>query len=156
MAKKRQNSRKNSGDQGTAMHFSGTLGSHSKILVDVEDYPLVVHHKWYYDDGYAYAHIDGRKVRMHRYVMQENNPEVVIDHRNGDRSDNRKSNLRRYSLTENANNRVDNRDLVAFGEAKTIGEWAADPRCQVNYNTLYGRVRKGITPVVAILAPTTT
>lgn len=32
--------------------------------------------------------------------------------------------------------------LTAFGETKTVGEWANDPRCAVDYGTLYVRFRE--------------
>lgn len=35
--------------------------------------------------------------------------------------------------------------LITIGkETHTISEWAADPRCEVSYNTIYWRYRKGI------------
>lgn len=30
--------------------------------------------------------------------------------------------------------------VEAFGEAKSLAEWARDPRCRVDYNTLYRRI----------------
>jgi hypothetical protein len=34
--------------------------------------------------------------------------------------------------------------ITIFGETKTLGEWADDPRCQVNIWTLYDRARKDV------------
>ena len=76
----------------------------------------------------------------------------MIDHMNRDRLDNRASNLRRLTPIENANNRIDNVRVSAFGEELTIGEWARDPRCGVSYDTLQKRIYRGYPPEVAILA----
>ncbi len=35
------------------------------------------------------------------------------------------------------------RRLEAFGERKSLSEWARDPRCKVSYETLYNRVANG-------------
>lgn len=128
------------------------LGLGKTAKVDVEDYERLANNRWYYRNGYALTEINGKEVRMHRMVMNEVNPDYVIDHRNRDRLDNRKSNLRRFTLKQNANNMGSNRKVFAFGEWKTIGEWADDPRCGCNYNTLLGRLNKEIEPELAILA----
>lgn len=41
----------------------------------------------------------------------------------------------------NNNNRRNNRRLTAFGETKTVAEWARDPRCRTTASGLYQRVR---------------
>jgi len=30
-----------------------------------------------------------------------------------------------------------------YGESKTLGQWASDPRCEIGYTTLYSRLRYG-------------
>jgi hypothetical protein len=53
----------------------------------------------------------------------------------------------------NANNKSNNVVVAAWGEHKTLGEWAADPRCSVSYGTLWYRVSAGWDPVEAIGRP---
>lgn len=125
------------------------LGKFAKV--SPEDYALCVGHKWYYRNGYALAVINKKEVRMHRYVMMETDPNYVIDHRNRDRLDNRRSNLRRFTLKQNANNTSTNRKIFAFGEWKTVAEWADDCRCSVSYSVLLGRLKKEIEPELAII-----
>lgn len=121
--------------------------------VSPEDYPLVARYSWYYRDGYALAKINKKEIRMHRLIMGTTDPDIVVDHINRDRLDNRRENLRELTALENANNRVDNHEVSCFGEAKTIAEWSRDERCLVSYEILRGRLRRGCEVWAAILAP---
>jgi len=132
--------------------LSGVAGAGRYAEVDPEDYVALSRHKWFLRNTYAVAVVDGCTVRMHRMVMHEDDPNIVIDHINRDRLDNRVSNLRRMTPTENANNRVNNVTVEAFGESHTISEWSRDPRCGVSYDTLQKRIYRGYPPEVAILA----
>lgn len=62
-------------------------------------------------------------------------------------------NCRWVTRKVNARNRRNTITVTAFGETKTIGEWADDVRCFVSYTTLYGRVRKQWEPELAIVTP---
>lgn len=44
-------------------------------------------------------------------------------------------------------------DLTAFGESKSLKEWAKDPRCEVGPETIGGRLRDGLSPEEAIRRP---
>jgi hypothetical protein len=132
--------------------LSGVAGAGKYAEVDPEDYVRLNRYKWFLRNTYAVAVVDGCTVRMHRVVMQEDDPRIVIDHVNRDRLDNRTSNLRRMTPTENANNRIDNVRVEAFGETLTLAEWARDPRCGVSYDTLHKRIYRGYPAEVAILA----
>lgn len=132
--------------------LSGVAGAGKYAEVDPEDFVMLSRHRWFLRNTYAVAVVDNRTVRMHRMVMHEDDSRVVIDHINRDRLDNRASNLRRMTPTENANNRIDNVRVFAFGEELTIGEWSRDPRCGVSYDTLQKRIYRGYPAEVAILA----
>lgn len=132
--------------------INGSIGDGKFALIDDDDYALVMGHSWHYRDGYAITKHAGHDLRMHRLVTNTYNPDTMVDHINRERLDNRKSNLRRFTPKQNANNRCDNRKIYAFGEYRTIAEWAADPICKVSYDILYGRLRKEIDPVWAMLA----
>lgn len=45
------------------------------------------------------------------------------------------------------------RRLTCFGETKSTGEWARDPRCQVDYEILNGRLKNKWAPEKAIMTP---
>lgn len=91
----------------------------NKIIVDTEDLEKLSKYKWYVDKskGYVFATVD-RKIRMHKYILDEKG---FVDHINRNRSDNRKSNLRRCSITENNRNKglSRNNKLKAKGVIET-------------------------------------
>lgn len=133
--------------------LNGLNGAGKYALVSPEDYAQVMKHSWYYREGYALAKIESKEIRMHRYIMDVHDPDLIVDHKDRNRLNNTRENLRIMDYLENANNRSDNVFIECFGESKTIAEWSRDERCVVNYNTLRARIRKGIEPWAAILAP---
>lgn len=85
------------------------LGGHSAI-VDLEDYKWARHFKWtHYSSGRshyasAYSPATGKRFAMHRTIAGAE-PGQLVDHRNGNGLDNRKSNLRIATYSQNAMNR---------------------------------------------------
>lgn len=133
--------------------LTGAAGAGRIAKVSPSDFSALSRYSWYYRDGYAITSMNGHEVRMHRFVLNETREDYVVDHIDGDRLNNTRDNLRSYTIKQNANNRIDNRRVQAFGEEKTVAEWVDDPRCQVKYDTLLGRLRKEVWPEYAILAP---
>lgn len=62
-------------------------------------------------------------------------------------------NCRWASRREQQNNRHMNRLLTAFGESKTLADWARDPRCSVHARTIWGRLDQGWSAEDAITKP---
>ena len=85
--------------------LSGVRGKNKVTLVDKDTLEKYGHQSWYLNDnGYALRSNPDGSIRIHRLIMDC--PEgLVVDHLNGDRLDNRKSNLRICTQKENANNR---------------------------------------------------
>lgn len=74
------------------------------VQIDDEDAWLLLAYSWYVDtSGYVAAQIDGKIQRLHRVIMEPQEGEL-IDHRNRDRLDCRKDNLRRADDFQNARN----------------------------------------------------
>lgn len=76
-------------------------------LVDEADYELLSKKTWCYDNGSGYAVSGGPRgaglVYMHKLLVPEGGPEV--DHRDGNKLNNRRDNLRPATHLQNASNR---------------------------------------------------
>lgn len=109
-------------------------------LVDIEDYDLLVQYKWLgtphgstaYAKRTAYVTVDGRKKpydeHMHRVVMKlPNGNGLFVDHINGDGLDNRKSNLRVCTHSQNVMNQKRRNDNTSGykGVSWNSGAWVA-------------------------------
>ncbi len=78
-------------------------------LVDDEDLPRVAAHTWhvaYNSRGQprARTQIHGRHVLMHRFIMGITDPAIQVDHENHNTLDNRRSNLRASTSSQNHGN----------------------------------------------------
>lgn len=98
-------------------------------LVDAADFDRASCHRWSLceKDGHRYARtsIDGVKVYLHRFVTASD--AEIVDHRNGDGLDNRRSNLRPCSKADNQRNtkkRSDGVDSPFKGVSRDVhGHW---------------------------------
>ena len=76
----------------------------------------------------------GRNVLLHRYVMRCNNPSVIIDHKNTNKMDNRKSNLRQATCQQNSFNRLKEQGRLSQFKGvtwhKKCGKW----QCSIGHN----------------------
>lgn len=74
------------------------------VLFDIDNLPEVSKHKWFVDaSGYATSCLDGKNIRMHRFLVDVPDGKV-IDHINRDKLDNRRGNLRICTQKENCQN----------------------------------------------------
>ena len=97
-------------------------------LVDDEDYVMLLAtgSRWCINDGYAFNRALGR---MHRYLLGAA-AGVMVDHRNGDKLDNRRDNLRLCTNSQNQANRQVIRGKskfkgVVWQRTATGGSWKA-------------------------------
>ena len=99
-----------------------TVGD-SSILLDQDDFEQLKGFKWRVNDkGYAICDHKGKTLKMHHMVCMA--PEgLVVDHRNRNRLDNRRCNLRTVTPRVNALNRTPCRQVK--GVYKNAGKFEA-------------------------------
>lgn len=84
------------------IYLSGKKGNGLYATVSSDDYENVKRHKWYFGPG-GYA-VTRDHVYMHRFITGAQ-PGEQVDHKNHNRLDNRRSNLRVCTVKENQQNR---------------------------------------------------
>lgn len=79
-----------------------TSNTNEKFYFDLEDYDKIKDYCWIKGkNGYVVAHIDGKNQTMHSIICNYSN----TDHKNRNRLDNRKENLRQATTQQQAQNR---------------------------------------------------
>lgn len=76
------------------------------------DLDRIKSHKWFYDGGYASTVINHKKISMHRFLMEAPS-NMEVDHKDGDKLNNKRDNLRLCTRKENAKNRSLNSNNVS-------------------------------------------
>lgn len=108
-------------------HYKGST------IVDTEDIKMLSAYKWHINDqGYALGsrRSNGSKehIRMHRFLMNASE-DLVVDHINGNRLDNRKSNLRICTKHQNSisHHRIAKNDSGCLGVYldKNTNKWTS-------------------------------
>lgn len=81
-----------------------TLSNGRTFIADSADLEMIQRYNWCFNkSGYLVANIRGKITRLHRYLLCPD-PGAVVDHINGDPSDNRRINLRICSVADNTRN----------------------------------------------------
>lgn len=94
------------------------LSNGDSVKIDDEDYNIVIGYKWHLKTSgknkYAYRNIEidlgNGKIKkttqkIHRLILNLNDPKIMVDHINHDGLDNRRFNLRLVSASQNHMNR---------------------------------------------------
>jgi hypothetical protein len=80
------------------------LGDGMYAYVDAGDYEWLSQWAWHLHGGYAVRNENGKRIYMHRQIMQP--PQgMVVDHTNGNKVDNTRANLNVCTQQENLHNR---------------------------------------------------
>ena len=75
------------------------------FIISKKDFKRVSQYTWYVDsNGYVAGYIDGKRIYLHRFIMEVSDRHVQVDHRDGIKFNNRRSNLRKCSNGENQMN----------------------------------------------------
>lgn len=83
---------------------NGILDSETQI--DDEVYESLYKNSFYLRNGYAFFTHKGQSSSLSRYIMNCTNPSQIVDHIDGDRLNNQKSNLRIVTRQENGQNKI--------------------------------------------------
>lgn len=108
------------------------------VFFDLEDLELILKYRWYIDyKGYIYGYpIDQyykerKYIKMHRLVMRNYiTDKDQLDHKNHNKKDNRKFNLRKCTNTQNQRNRISHKTSTYKGVAKH--KYGFEARISVN------------------------
>ena len=109
------------------------LANGQSVLVDAADYEWLSRYKWTMrGGGYASRRANGRIIYMHREIMQAP-PGMVVDHIDGCRQNNYRSNLRICTRQENVHNRPKRIDSASRFKGvsfhKLRGKWFGQAYC---------------------------
>lgn len=102
------------------------------ILLNIEDVWRVMEHNWYPSSkgDYLQSTQDGQMVLLHRFII-EAGPSDYVDHRNGNRWDCRRKNLRLATATENARNARAQTNCSSPYKGVSLVERKSGPRYRV-------------------------
>lgn len=78
------------------------LGDGAFTLVDAADAAVLSKHLWYIHGGYATTKLERASIKLHKFLCPDF---VETDHKNRNKLDNRKANLREATKKQNAQNR---------------------------------------------------
>lgn len=105
------------------------------ILIDDEDFPFLFNKKWRVlktQDGHLYVTTGraGDYKGLHRILLDVKDPNILVDHINGNGLDNRRANLRLCNNMENQRNRI----KKAKGSSKYKGvSWSKEKNLWKSY-----------------------
>lgn len=109
------------------MKIISLTNSDKKVLTDDEDYEKLSRYSWSIHQGYVAAKVQRKTVPIARLIM--NAPKGMdVDHKNGDRLDNQKSNLRICTHQQNLQNTSKRRGMSSIYKGvhwKPSGTWRA-------------------------------
>ena len=117
------------------IRFYGKRGIGKVFTIDPEDEKMVSKHRWYYQIAnkksgsypYVYTMVGKHHLRLHRYLMDCPDG-MVVDHINHDTLDNRRSNLRVCTPTQNKQNMKPQKSIQSKYKGVSIkqnGKWQA-------------------------------
>lgn len=111
----------------------------ARTKINLEDVDKVKQFKWgLTEHGYVVALVEGKRTYLHKFLIDKNNSSY-IDHINGNRLDNRKSNLRKCTNQQNCcNTRLSKNNssgITGVYWSKEKNKWTA--QIMVNRKCIY-------------------
>lgn len=110
-------------------YMVGVTTKGEKFIFDIEDFGEISKHTWSNKGrGYLAACINGKNIRLHRFIMKPSDKEIV-DHIFGDTFDNRRGKLRICDHQQNGCNRrkhkTTNTNFKGIGWVEESNKWYA-------------------------------
>lgn len=94
----------------------GYTSNGHQFKFDKEDYEKIRQYCWIVDTyGYVMSRDCGRTIKLHRIVMNIDDPKIFVDHIYHDKLDNRKSQLRLVNCQKNSMNRLPTNSIGITG-----------------------------------------
>lgn len=117
----------------------GETSSGERFYFDIADYAEVCQYCWHKQgNGYVHAKVSGKKVLLHRFLLNLQKGQQG-DHIDGNRLNNRRSNLRVCTHAENMRNCKGRQGVTSVYKGvsldKKLNKWRADIR--LNRKTIY-------------------
>lgn len=83
------------------------LSSGENVIVDYDDYERIKYYNCFTDkiNGYAKILVNNRNTYLHRYLLNVTDPNIFVDHIDGNKLNNTKENLRLSSPDQNSKNK---------------------------------------------------
>jgi len=104
---------------------------------DLEDYNLIKDYIWSSSNEYIITSVENTSIRMHRLILNILDDDILIDHKNHCKNDNRKENLRTCTDNQNQMNRRISKNntsgVKGVGWHKLTESW----RAYIYINTKY-------------------
>lgn len=108
-----------------------TLSQNKEAIIDEDDVEALSKWKWSFaKNGYAVRREKGKIILLHRQIMDPKK-HFVVDHKNGDKLDNRKKNLRVCTRSNNCHNSKGHKDSlsglkgITFAKQQVNKPWRA-------------------------------
>ena len=112
------------------------LSNGKSTIFDKADYELIKQYSWNWNVGYSYTIIKDKYVPMHFILFND----YLYDHKNRNKLDNRRCNLRKCTYTENNQNislKVNNTSGVTGVNLDSRGRWIARVTVNGKRKTVY-------------------
>lgn len=107
-------------------------------IVDKDDYGWLSRFTWSFSEGYAITTIDGHKVKMRRLILSAKKGEFV-DHKDGDRLNNARYNIRIATRLENNRNKGKAKGTSSIFKGvcwdRQMGKWRSS--ITVNHKSIF-------------------
>lgn len=91
-----------------------TIELNDGIIIDEEDYDKIKYYKIYLDkSGYGLM-FTNKTLKLHRFIMDESDPKKYVDHIDGNKLNNSKSNLRLSNAKLNGQNKTSSKNKTSI------------------------------------------